>query len=238
MGQAPSTGKCGAPLGVDPRLYALTKVHGIPQKAKYMDMYPGYSVEKACDDIKSWRATGKPVHAVTKFHKVLRGAQDPRMHVLTKVYRLSRREIDEVMGEGFYTADMALQEIHHQEQRKAGERLPRFRYNPSRSMRFTNTKHNFVYKQGRQGYTTGYSYKHDNKGGAGAARQINPKIHKSKKNVYAEAYKKGHENASTRHALARQHSPVGTFFTSGHASGHAGGSHMSATTPHSNNWWC
>ena len=227
MGQAASRGegKCGAPLGVDPRMYALTKIHGIPSKSKYLNMYPGYSVEKACQDIRAWRAGGGAVHAVTKFNKVLRGhplgkARDPRMYVFTKVYRLSQREIDEIMHQGFYTADMALQEIHHQEKRKAGERLPQFRYNPSRSMRFTNAKHDFVYKQGRKGYETGFSYAHN--GTSTAAMQINPKQHKSMKNVYAEAYKKGHANATTRHALAQQTSRPTSPAVSGHASASAG----------------
>jgi hypothetical protein len=178
-------GDCGAPSGVDPRVFALVKIHKVPHKTKYLDMYSGYSRDHACKDIASWYEHKKPAVQITKFHKILRkgqfgqGAQNSRNYVLKKVYKLKPREMKNV-GE-YFTKNMATKEIHHQELRKSNPSMPKYRYQHSYGIRFTNTEKGFVYKEGRKGYTTGFTYA----GGIPNLKHVdaspqNPKVYKNK----------------------------------------------------------
>ena len=208
MGQGASRyGACGVPLGQDPRHFALTKVHGVPNDIKYLSLYPGYTKKKACEDVKAWRAEGEPVHRVTKFHKMLRGdlVDDPRTYVFKKVYKLSAAEIAEIGNDDFYTEDMAIKELDHQNKRRkgGGRDMPRFRYDPSRSVRFTNVKRDFVYKKGRKGVVTGYAGYRPDAPNFVEKRPKNPKRKMSTRNIWAQAYAQGMANADARHALTR-----------------------------------
>jgi len=167
----------GVPIHVDPRGYALTKIHGVPLKQKYLDMYPAYTRAMACEDVAFYSRYGVPRHHVTPFHKILRtrevggmrvgggilgklfGAQDPREYVFKRVYKLTPAELREVKNQGHFTQNMAIREIKHQYNRKRNPSLPPFLYPVSRSLRFTNEKHQITYKPGTKGYSAGYRYK-------------------------------------------------------------------------------
>lgn len=209
MGQGASrsrNGTCGVPLGQDPRHFALTKVHGVPNDIKYLSLYPGYTKKKACEDIEAWRAGGEAVHRVTQFHKMLRGdlVDDPRTYVFKKIYKLSAAEIAEIGKDDFYTEDMAIKELNHQNKRRKGGRdMTPFRYDPSRSVRFTNVKRDFVYKKGRKGVVTGYAGYRPDAPNFVEKRPKNPKRKMSTRNIWAQAYAQGMANADARHALTR-----------------------------------
>ena len=203
-GSSKYQGQCGAPTGQDPRVFALTKIHKVPNDLHYLNMYFKYTTAMACDDIASWRKTRKPVHQVTKYHKILKkglgGAEDPRTYAFTKIYHLSAREIRDV-SEEFYTKDMAVKEIRHQEMRKTDPSLPKYRYKVSRGIRFTNTKHDFVYKEGRQGYTSGVTVA-GKAGSSDLARAPHdPKVRKSKNDYIEAGRRQGIESAAAHHAL-------------------------------------
>jgi len=165
-------GHCGGlvPLHMDPKAYALSKVHGIPKKSKYLSMYPNYTNQMACENIHEYRRTGRPAHDIPKYHKILRGMQpvlfgksmfgssDPRLYVLTQVYKMRPQEISEVMANKYYTRSMALEELKHQHLRARNPGMKPFRYAMNHSIRFINTEHGFKYKAGREGYHHKYEY--------------------------------------------------------------------------------
>ena len=225
MGQAASRSdkNCGLPFDVDMRLYALTKIHGVPKKEEYMNMYPMYTREMACKDIKAYRAGRGAVHAVTPFHKILKSqvglfdeAQDPRMYVFHHVYKLSPAEIAEVRHEKFYSKTMALEEIKHQYDHQANPGLPPFRYPVSRGLRFANEKHGHVYKKGTAGYDAGYKFELHSKSNYKMPARTDPRVPKPT-NYY---YKKGYENAK-RHFGSHSPAHPGVYST-----------HSSSMSPH------
>ena len=194
MGQSASKGEgeCNVPLGQDPRAFALSKVHGVPLQKRYLNMYPTYTRDMACRDLRSWRAGSAAPHAVVPYHKILKSHDgDARAYVFKKVYKMSPAEIAEMKHEGHYTKDMALDEILHQQKRTPGSKP--FRYSPSRSMQFTNAVHpeHFTYKKGRRGYSTGYSYDPSATTPFAVPQISNPKTTKSHEAVAREAYARG-----------------------------------------------
>lgn len=146
--------KCGVPLGMDWRLYALTMVHGVPRRQFYLNMYPEfrYSHKQACDDVQRWRSGDPPKHTPPLFHKIIGPNQDPRMYVLKKVYRLVDTDIADVMRSGHFTRDMALDELAEYLTKR------QHRYRVERSIVFHNLKGHGVFKPGSRGVDHGYSY--------------------------------------------------------------------------------
>jgi len=209
MGQAGSTsrnqGQCGAPYLVPPKEYALTKIHKIPKREKFLSMYAGYTVKMACEDIQSFKKTGRPVHTLAPYHKILSKGflsddhHDPREYVFEKIYKLTPREIENVRHENFYTADMAIKEIRHQHDRKVNPSLPKFKYEVGRGIRFTNTKHKFVYKKGRKGYAHGFKFSDHATRNYQVPDPHNPKVMRNIDLARKEAYAKGMANAHAKY---------------------------------------
>jgi hypothetical protein len=107
---------CGAPVGVDLRTYALHKVYGVPKRRLFLDMYPKYTADMACKDIKLWRATGKghyddyikPYHR--KLARFLRADADPRKYAFEKIYGMTPEE-HAAIGTDTYSRGMAIREL-------------------------------------------------------------------------------------------------------------------------------
>ena len=144
------------PIGMDPIGYALSTVHGVPRTKEYLSMYPDwmYTVQMACDDVRSYKTRGMPRHSVPKFHTVLgRRPMDPRRYVFKTLYKMTPPEVEETLRGTHYTRDMALKEIAHKLLGKSG-----FKYKVQRDVRFFN-KRGIKYKPGTQGYSWGgYAY--------------------------------------------------------------------------------
>ena len=148
----------GVPLGWDPRVFALTKIHGVPFSTEWIELYPPhlYTLEKAKEDIASWRHGRRPVHEIPPFHRLLRKGQsgmvDPRFYALQKVHKMRDHEIHDVMRNGHYTKTMALEDITRALQGKPP------RHQMSRGIKFVNSKTGAKAKAGRPGYEWGYSH--------------------------------------------------------------------------------
>lgn len=150
---------CMVPIGMDPIGYALSTVHGVPRTKEYLSMYPDwmYTVQMACDDVRSYKTRGMPKHSVPKFHTVLgrwgRRPMDPRRYVFQTLYGMTPPEVEETLRGTHYTREMALKEIAHKLLGKSG-----FKYKVQRDVRFFN-KRGIKYKPGTQGYSWGgYAY--------------------------------------------------------------------------------
>lgn len=147
------------PLKVNPRAYALHKVHGVPMKSDWMQMYPPhlYSERMALEDIQAHQRTGRGVHTVPQFHTVLRdrwgsaSPKDARRHALKKIHGLRSHEISNVLRQGSYTQTQALENISRHMSGKAP------RHSMSRGIKFTDIKTGAKSKEGRPGYTWGYT---------------------------------------------------------------------------------
>lgn len=215
MGQSVSKdGHCEGyvPLHIDPRAYALSKVHGVPLRKDALNMYPEYTARMACEDVVSMRRTGKPMHAVPKYHKILKKGlfgkdiHDPRHFVLSKVYGFRPEEIADIdRHPQYYTRDMAIQELAWQEKRKRHPEMAPFRYDMSRSIRFTNTQHGIVYKPGTKGYSHGYSYS-PGQPAFSVPSPTDPR--QPKKNKEKAAYERGLAEGRLRHSTTSTQSSV------------------------------
>lgn len=210
-------GKCHGlvPRTMDPRLYALKKLYHVPEKLA--DLYGRkYTETMACQDLMSFKKTGRLEHAdkITKYHKYLKkdtwhkgflgmlGTKDLRMYVFKKVYHMSKSEIADAMkamknGKEFYTQEMAAKELRFQEKKRQGRGGKNysgreFKYQPLRRVNFLNSKKSRVdvkYKQGRQGYSSGFTFGGESptsmssaSGKSPSAKLYSPKVYKSKNN--------------------------------------------------------
>jgi len=124
------------------------------------------------------------------------------MYVFKKVYHMSKSEIADAMkamknGKEFYTQEMAAKELRFQEKKRQGRGGKNysgreFKYQPLRRVNFLNSKKSRVdvkYKQGRQGYSSGFTFGGENptsmssaSGKSPSAKLYSPKVHKSKNN--------------------------------------------------------
>ena len=210
-------GKCHGlvPRTMDPRLYALKKLYHVPEKLA--DLYGRkYTEIMACQDLVSFKKTGRLEHAdkITKYHKYLKkdtwhkgflgmlGTKDLRMYVFKKVYHMSKSEIADAMkamknGKEFYTQEMAAKELRFQEKKRQGREGKNysgreFKYQPLRRVNFLNSKKSRVdvkYKQGRQGYSSGFTFGGESptsmssaSGKSPSAKLYSPKVYKSRNN--------------------------------------------------------
>ena len=210
-------GKCHGlvPRTMDPRLYALKKLYHVPEKLA--DLYGRkYTEIMACQDLVSFKKTGRLEHAdkITKYHKYLKkdtwhkgflgmlGTKDLRMYVFKKVYHMSKSEIADAMkamknGKEFYTQEMAAKELRFQEKKRQGHGGKNysgreFKYQPLRRVNFLNSKKSRVdvkYKQGRQGYSSGFTFGGESptsmssaSGKSPSAKLYSPKVYKSRNN--------------------------------------------------------
>jgi hypothetical protein len=154
----------GVPIGMDPRIVALSKVHGVPMRREWMSLYPPhkYTREKALEDLQHHRLTGQAKHFVPKYHTILAKGDgtrgDPREYALRKIHGMSNHEIKNVLKNdsysAIYTHTQALQDLSRHLQGKE----PRHRI--SRGIQIHNSKTGVVYKQGSPAENH-WGYSHD-----------------------------------------------------------------------------
>ena len=178
------------PLREKSYTYALRKLYGVPDKYMQL-YAGKYTPQRACEDLEAHKAGRPLPYTskITKYHKILKkstwhrglfgtvGAPDARDYIYKKVYGMSKREIANVKkamkasGKEHFTLDMAAKELRFQNKKRRNPTDAKYssrdyKYAPTRRVNFQNLKYASIdpkdkYKQGRQGFTYGASYRGD-----------------------------------------------------------------------------